>query len=156
MILLKSLLQSWNMNMFYNKRDVSSLPPWHQLCIVFIFIIFGQIQPPAFPKETPETIKSYIEETYLQLRLDPDEFSPEKAGRQWDFDWFEMAKVSLDPSPPRSVVVPTWVLPFVRPKKDGTAGGAWEPGSVQVLIVQSTVSAIFTHDRLSNLTNFTF
>ncbi|XP_023524556.1 DExH-box ATP-dependent RNA helicase DExH11-like [Cucurbita pepo subsp. pepo] len=89
------------------------------------------ILPPAFPKETPETIKGYIEETYLQPRLDPDEFSPEKVGRQWDFDWFEMAKVYLDPSQPRSVVVPTWVLPFERPKKDGTTGGTWEPCSVQ-------------------------
>lgn len=101
-------------------------------CVYFLFLV--QIQPPAFPKETPETIKGYIEETYLQPRLDPDEFSPEKVGRQWDFDWFEMAKVYLDPSQPRSVVVPTWVLPFERPKKDGTTGGTWEPCSVQVLL----------------------
>ncbi|KAG6607294.1 DExH-box ATP-dependent RNA helicase DExH11, partial [Cucurbita argyrosperma subsp. sororia] len=99
------------------------------------------ILPPAFPKETPETIKGYIEETYLQPRLDPDEFSPEKVGRQWDFDWFEMAKVSLDPSQPRSVVVPTWVLPFERPKKDGTTGGTWEPCSVQVDVSELNVEA---------------
>ncbi|XP_022997907.1 DExH-box ATP-dependent RNA helicase DExH11 isoform X1 [Cucurbita maxima] len=99
------------------------------------------ILPPAFPKETPETIKGYIEETYLQPRLDPDEFSPEKVGRQWDFDWFEMAKVSLDPSQPRSVVVPTWVLPFERTKKDGTTGGTWEPCSVQVDVSELNVEA---------------
>lgn len=99
------------------------------------------ILPPAFPKETPETIKGYIEETYLQPRLDPDEFSPEKVGRQWDFDWFEMAKVYLDPSQPRSVVVPTWVLPFERPKKDGTTGGTWEPCSVQVDVSELNVEA---------------
>jgi antiviral helicase SKI2 len=64
-------------------------------------------------------------------RLDPEEFSPEKAGRQWDFDWFEEAKVPLEPSLPRSVVIPTWELPFRRQKK-GSALDKWEPKSVEV------------------------
>lgn len=64
-------------------------------------------------------------------RLDPDEFSAEKAGRQWHFDWFEMAKLPLEPSLPRSVVVPTWEVPFRR-KKKGSVEGMWEPNSVQV------------------------
>lgn len=88
-------------------------------------------QPPAFPKETPESIKSYIEETYLLPRLDSELFSPEKAGRQWDFDWFDKANVPLDPSLPRSVIIPTWELPFRRQKK-GSLQVKWEPGSVQV------------------------
>lgn len=50
------------------------------------------ILPPAFPRETPESIKQYIEEKYLLPRLDPDEFSPENDGRQWEFDWFNKAK----------------------------------------------------------------
>ncbi|KAL9334093.1 hypothetical protein Peur_074232 [Populus x canadensis] len=89
------------------------------------------ILPPAFPRETQESIKEHIEEKYLLPRLDPDEFSAEKAGRQWDFDWFEMAKLSLEPSLPRSVVVPTWEVPFRR-KKKGSVEGMWEPNSVQV------------------------
>lgn len=64
-------------------------------------------------------------------RLDVDEFSVEKAGRQWDFDWFERAKVPLDPSLPHSVVVPTWALPFRRQKKE-SAQTMWEPESVEV------------------------
>ncbi|KAJ6670688.1 ATP-DEPENDENT RNA AND DNA HELICASE [Salix viminalis] len=89
------------------------------------------ILPPAFPRETQQSIKEHIEEKYLLPRLDPDEFSAEKAGRQWDFDWFEMAKLPLEPSLPRSVVVPTWEVPFRR-KKKGLVEGMWEPNSVQV------------------------
>lgn len=88
-------------------------------------------QPPAFAKETPESIKAYIEVTYLSPRLDPEEFSPEKSGRQWDFDWFEEAKVHPEPSIPRSVVVPRWELPFRR-KKKGSMQEKWEPNSVEV------------------------
>ena len=64
-------------------------------------------------------------------RLDSDEFSPGKAGRQWDFDWFQKAKVLLDPTLPRSVVVPMWELPFRR-QKSSSEQGIWEPKSVQV------------------------
>lgn len=79
-------------------------------------------QPPAFPKETPESIKKYIEETYLEPRLDTDEFAPEKVGKQWEFDWFDKAKVPLEPSVPRTVVVPIWEPPFRRPVKE-----KWKP-----------------------------
>lgn len=89
------------------------------------------LQPPAFARETPESIKEYIEDTYLLPRLDPEVFSPEKVGRQWDFDWFDKANVPLEPSLPRTVVVPTWELPFRR-QNNGSVGGQWEPKSVQV------------------------
>lgn len=99
--------------------------------MVFFFKFF--FQSPAFPKETPESIKSYIEETYLSPRLDSELFSPEK-GRQWDFDWFDKANVPLEPSIPRSVIIPKWELPFRRRKK-GPEQGKWEPRSVQVLSI---------------------
>ncbi|KDP46561.1 hypothetical protein JCGZ_08533 [Jatropha curcas] len=98
------------------------------------------ILPPAFPRETYESIKEHIEEEYLFPRLDTDEFSAEKAGRQWDFDWFERAKVLQEPSLPRSIVVPTWELPFRR-KKSGSEQGIWEPNSVQVDVSELTVGA---------------
>ncbi|KAM7527413.1 hypothetical protein LguiB_030823 [Lonicera macranthoides] len=98
------------------------------------------ILPPAFPKETPESIKEYIEEKYLLPRLDPDVFSPEKAGRQWEFDWFEKAKIHLEPSLPRSVMVPTWELPFRRPRR-GSELEKYEPRSVQVDVSEVTVGA---------------
>lgn len=87
------------------------------------------ILPPAFPRETPESVKEHIEEKYLFPRLDPDEFSPENAGKQWDFDWFSRAKVDPDPSLARTVVVPVWELPFRRKKPEV---GIWEPKSVEV------------------------
>ncbi|XP_024026737.1 DExH-box ATP-dependent RNA helicase DExH11 isoform X1 [Morus notabilis] len=98
------------------------------------------ISSPAFPKETPESIKSYVEETYLSPRLDSELFSPEKAGRQWDFDWFDKANVPLEPSIPRSVIIPKWELPFRRRKK-GSEQGKWEPRSVQVDVSEITVGA---------------
>ncbi|XP_024161355.1 DExH-box ATP-dependent RNA helicase DExH11 isoform X1 [Rosa chinensis] len=98
------------------------------------------VLPPAFARETPESIKEYIEETYLLPRLDSDVFSPEKVGRQWDFDWFDKANVQLEPSLPRSVVVPTWELPFRR-QKNGSEGGIWEPKSVQVDEAELTIEA---------------
>ncbi|XP_058198935.1 DExH-box ATP-dependent RNA helicase DExH11 [Rhododendron vialii] len=95
---------------------------------------------PAFARETPESIKEYIEENYLFPRLDADEFSPEKAGKQWEFDWFSKAKIPLEPSLPRSVVVPTWELPFRRRKKESEQG-EWEPSSVQVELSELMVEA---------------
>ncbi|KAG7564740.1 ATP-dependent RNA helicase Ski2 C-terminal [Arabidopsis suecica] len=89
------------------------------------------VSPPAFAKETKESIKKHIEEKYLLPRLEPDQFSAEKAENQWDFDWFSRVKVPLQPSLPRSVVVPTWELPFRRQKED-TENRAWEPKSVEV------------------------
>ncbi|KAG7949566.1 hypothetical protein I3843_13G069100 [Carya illinoinensis] len=98
------------------------------------------ILPPAFAKETPKSIKAYIEETYLSPRLDPEEFSPAKSGRQWDFDWFEEAKVHPEPSLPRSVVVPRWELPFRR-KKKGSMQENWEPNSVEVDVSELMLGA---------------
>ncbi|KAM1226769.1 hypothetical protein ACFX13_006192 [Malus domestica] len=98
------------------------------------------ILPPAFPRETPGSIKEYIEEKYLSLRLDDEVFAPEKVGRQWDFDWFDKADVPLEPSLPRCVVVPTWELPFRR-QKNGSAEGQWEPKSVQVDVSELIVGA---------------
>ena len=108
------------------------------------------LQPPAFAEETPESIKEYIEEKYLLPRLDPDEFSLEKAGRQWDFDWFNKAKIHLEPSLPRSVVVPAWELPFRRPKK-GVENGRWEPMSVQVFSACSPYVLFLHKNVLFNL-----
>ncbi|KAL5748007.1 hypothetical protein ACOSQ2_025304 [Xanthoceras sorbifolium] len=95
------------------------------------------VLPPAFPRETPESIKEHIEEKYLMPGLDADEFSPEKVGRQWDFDWFDMAKIPLEPSFPRSVVVPIWEIPFRRQEKQGK----WEPKSMEVDVSELLLGA---------------
>ncbi|KAL9238723.1 hypothetical protein vseg_013107 [Gypsophila vaccaria] len=97
------------------------------------------IIPPAFPRETRESIVEYIEEKYLTPRLDPDEFSPEKAGRDWDFDWFSKAKIPLESSLPRTTVAPAWELPFRRTKENEL--GHWEPKSVEVEISELTAGA---------------
>ncbi|XP_051134448.1 DExH-box ATP-dependent RNA helicase DExH11 isoform X2 [Andrographis paniculata] len=94
------------------------------------------ILPPAFPEETPETIRGYIKEKFLLPRLDEDLFTPQNAGKQWDFDWFDRAKVELEPSKPRSVVIPSWEMPFRRKKGKG---GRWEPESVEVDVSQLTI-----------------
>lgn len=93
------------------------------------------ILPSALLRETPESVKKRLEETYLEPKLDPDEFSVENSGRQWDFDWFDRAKVPLEPSAPRSVVVPAWELPFRRSKKE-TSSGIWDPASVEVDVAE--------------------
>ncbi|XVF19931.1 hypothetical protein REPUB_Repub11eG0153900 [Reevesia pubescens] len=104
------------------------------------------VLPPAFPSETPESIKEHIKEKYILPRLDDEAFSPEKAGKQWDFDWFERAKIPLEPSMPRTVMAPVWELPFRR-GKDGSVEGNWEPNSMQVdvseLIVGGEASGSF-------------
>ncbi|KAK7305341.1 hypothetical protein VNO77_43246 [Canavalia gladiata] len=99
------------------------------------------IPPPAFPRETPESIKKYIEETYLLPRLDPDEFLPEKVGRQWEFDWFDRAEVPLEPSLPRTMVVPVWEPPFRR-SKSGSMRGIWEPKFEEVDVSDLTSGAV--------------
>ncbi|KAK7301822.1 hypothetical protein RJT34_12698 [Clitoria ternatea] len=98
------------------------------------------IPPPAFPRETPESIKKYIEETYLQPRLDPDEFSPEKVGRQWEFDWFDRAEVPLEPSLPRTIIVPVWEPPFRR-SNSGSVKEIWEPKFEEVDVSDLTSGA---------------
>ncbi|XP_076936450.1 DExH-box ATP-dependent RNA helicase DExH11-like, partial [Bidens hawaiensis] len=93
--------------------------------------------PPAFAKETPESITKFVEEKYLLPRLDEDEFCAEKSGRQWEFDWFDQAKVDLEPTMPRTVVVPAWELPFRR----SSDAKKWEPASVQVDVSELMVEA---------------
>ncbi|THU46300.1 hypothetical protein C4D60_Mb09t03470 [Musa balbisiana] len=93
------------------------------------------ILPPAFPPETPESLKEYLEDNYLRPELDPDEFSVENSGRFWDFDWFGRAKLPLEPSAPRSVVAPSWELPFRRSKNTGPSG-IWNPNSVEVDVAE--------------------
>lgn len=97
------------------------------------------VLPPAFPEETRESIKEHIEEKYLTPRLDLDEFSPNKAGRDWDFDWFSKAKIPVEPSLPRTAVFPEWELPFRRLKRQEQ--GKWEPQSVQVEISELNAGA---------------
>ncbi|KAK4492081.1 hypothetical protein RD792_002878 [Penstemon davidsonii] len=98
------------------------------------------ILPPAFPKETPETIKEYIKDKYLLPRLDEDVFAPQNAGKQWDFDWFDRAKIIPDPSLPRSVVVPQWEMPSRR-KKRGSGSERWEPQSAEVDVSELIIGA---------------
>ncbi|KAL5983261.1 hypothetical protein ACLOJK_017345 [Asimina triloba] len=89
----------------------------------------------TFELETPDTLRKDLEHKYLVPELDPQEFSAESSGRQWDFDWFDRAKIHLEPSLPCSVVVPTWELPFRR-SKVGTAEGKWKPNSVQTDVTE--------------------
>ncbi|CAM8958449.1 unnamed protein product [Rhodiola kirilowii] len=96
------------------------------------------VSPPAFMDETPESIKKHIEERYLTPKLDPKEFSPEKDGRQWDFDWFDRAKLLLEPSQPRTVIAPVWEMPFRRQKDEQDV---WHPKSVQVDVSERMVDA---------------
>ncbi|KAG8387912.1 hypothetical protein BUALT_Bualt02G0070700 [Buddleja alternifolia] len=98
------------------------------------------ILPPAFPKETPETIKEYVKEKYLLPRLDEDVFSPQNAGRQWEFDWFDRAEIQLEPSAPRSVVVPSWEMPFRRKERQSMTK-RWEPESVEADVSELTIGA---------------
>ncbi|PIA54426.1 hypothetical protein AQUCO_00900760v1 [Aquilegia coerulea] len=83
------------------------------------------IHPSAFQEETPESIKKHLEAKYLFPELDSDEFSVDKAGRQWDFDWFDRVNLHLEPTMPRTVIVPEYELPFKRPKD-------WEPKSSEI------------------------
>lgn len=113
---------------FLSEFEVYELGPiWN----VIIVLLHNCGQPPAFPLETPETIKEYIKEKHLLPRLDEDFFSPENVGRQWEFDWFDRAKTELELSFPRSVVVPRWEMPFRR-KNHGLGDQRWEPNSVEV------------------------
>lgn len=87
------------------------------------------ICPPAFEPETRESAIRYIEDKYLTPLLDPDEFSVERSGRQWQFDWFDRAKVPLDLSTQTRAVVPQWELPFRRQKN---SDGIWDPKFIEV------------------------
>ncbi|PKA51999.1 DEAD-box ATP-dependent RNA helicase ISE2, chloroplastic [Apostasia shenzhenica] len=93
------------------------------------------LYPPPFPPETKENIKNYLEETYLLPGLDHNEFSAEKDGRFWEVDWFDRAKVPLEPSVSRSTISPVWELPFRRSKnKDHPQ--RWDIKSVEIDVVE--------------------
>ncbi|CAI9106905.1 OLC1v1006152C1 [Oldenlandia corymbosa var. corymbosa] len=98
------------------------------------------ILPPAYPRETQESIEEYIKEKFLEPQLDPDEFSAEKAGMQWEFDWFDRAKIQVEPSLPQSVVVPKWELPFRRTKRN-PEHDIWEPSSEEVDLSELTAGS---------------
>ncbi|KAK6163790.1 hypothetical protein DH2020_000654 [Rehmannia glutinosa] len=98
------------------------------------------IIPPAFPKDTPEMIKQYVKEKYLLPRLDEHVFSPQNAGRQWEFDWFDGAEIQPEPSMTRSVVVPSWEMPCRR-KEHESELHIWEPESMEVDVAELTIGA---------------
>ncbi|KAJ9552373.1 hypothetical protein OSB04_016418 [Centaurea solstitialis] len=114
---------------------IEPLPPVQQSTSINTLPEF--ILPPAFARETPESIKTFVEDKYLLPRLDLDEFSAEKSGRQWEFDWFDEAKIHLEQTLPRSVVIPKWELPFRR----ASELEKWEPASVQVDVSELMVEA---------------
>lgn len=91
------------------------------------------ILPPAFPPETPESARNELEERYLVPELDSEEFSAENSGRLWEFDWFDSAKVPVEPSAPRVAVCPTWELPFRRRRSENKA---WDPSSVEIGVAE--------------------
>ncbi|CAN6471442.1 unnamed protein product [Victoria cruziana] len=95
------------------------------------------VLPPAFEPISEETIRKDIEEKYLTPRFDDDLFSPAVCGRQWDFDWFGRYRIELDPTMPRTVVVPSWEPPFRRryiknAEKDQQSAEVWIPDSVEI------------------------
>ncbi|XP_031486566.1 DExH-box ATP-dependent RNA helicase DExH11 isoform X1 [Nymphaea colorata] len=95
------------------------------------------VLPPAFEPISEETIRKDIEEKYLTPRLDDDLFSPAACGRQWDFDWFDRYRIELDPTMPRTVVVPSWEPPFRRnniknAEEDAHSAELWIPDSVEI------------------------
>ncbi|GFP91206.1 helicase ski2w [Phtheirospermum japonicum] len=98
------------------------------------------ILPPAFPKETPEMIEEYIKKKHLLPRLDEHVFSPQSAGKQWEFDWFDRAEILPEPSMTRSVVVPSWEMPCRR-KEHESEPRSWEPESVEVDVADLTAGA---------------
>lgn len=78
-------------------------------------------------------MKEYLEANYLN----PELHLPTVAdgGRVWDLDWFAMARPPLEPSAPRTMLVPAWEPPFRRGR--GTSQSAsesqvWDPESVQM------------------------
>lgn len=73
-------------------------------------------------------MREIIEENYLHPEVDLDEFSVQNSGRWWHYDWFERAKIQLEPSEHRFIVAPMWELPFRRSKNSVI----WNPHSVEV------------------------
>ncbi|KAJ4781291.1 ATP-dependent RNA helicase [Rhynchospora pubera] len=84
------------------------------------------VLPPAFPQETTESVKEYLEENYLTPEL--NHLEPHTSGKLWDFEWFEKANIPLEPSAPRHVIAPSWELPFRRSSPN------WKPASTQIQV----------------------
>lgn len=82
------------------------------------------VLPPAFPQETTESVREYLEENYLTPEL--NHLEPHSSGKLWDFEWFEKADIPLEPSATRHVIAPSWELPFRRSSSN------WKPTSIQV------------------------
>ncbi|KAL3625768.1 Antiviral helicase ski2 [Castilleja foliolosa] len=117
---------------------IEPLPPVHRPNPLHSLPDF--ILPPAFPKETPEMVEEYIKNKHLLPRLDEHIFSPQSAGKQWEFDWFDRAEILPDPSMTRSVVVPSWEMPCRR-KQNESEPRSWEPKSVEVDVADLTAGA---------------
>ncbi|KAJ3685614.1 hypothetical protein LUZ61_014778 [Rhynchospora tenuis] len=83
------------------------------------------VLPPAFPQETSESVKEYLEENYLTPDL--NHLEPHTSGKLWDFEWFEKAYIPLESSAPRHVIAPSWELPFRRSSN-------WKPASSQIQV----------------------
>lgn len=85
----------------------------------------------------------------MEPSLDADIFCPQNSGKQWEFDWFDGAKIQLQPSLPRSLVVPLWEMPS-RCKKHGEMD-RWEPESVEVKNIgfySSVTQVVHFYERL--------
>ncbi|AQK68646.1 DExH-box ATP-dependent RNA helicase DExH11 [Zea mays] len=94
------------------------------------------VLPPAYPAESPSSVKEYLERNYL----DPELHLPTAAdsGRVWDVDWFALARPPLEPSAPRTMLAPVWVPPFRRGQEklqSAAESRVWDPESVQMEMV---------------------
>uniref|UniRef100_A0A0E0NA65 DExH-box ATP-dependent RNA helicase DExH11 n=1 Tax=Oryza rufipogon TaxID=4529 RepID=A0A0E0NA65_ORYRU len=94
------------------------------------------VLPPAYPPESPSSVKEYLEANYLN----PELHLPTAAdgARVWDLDWFELARPPLEPSAPRTMLVPAWEPPFRRRRPPLSSSSSrqesqvWDPESVQM------------------------
>lgn len=91
------------------------------------------------PKETPESIRKGIEDKYLVPALDHEEDRADKCGKLWDFDWLEEGFSFLEPSLPRSAIMPVWEPPFRRATHHSSSNQSavdnfleWTPGFEEV------------------------
>ncbi|KAM3228476.1 hypothetical protein ACQJBY_059873 [Aegilops geniculata] len=92
------------------------------------------VLPPAYPPESPSSVKEYLEANYLN----PELYVPTAAndGRVWDVDWFDLARPPLEPSAPRTMLVPAWEPPFRRRSSSSSEQQVWDPESVQMEMSQ--------------------
>uniref|UniRef100_A0A0D3F103 DExH-box ATP-dependent RNA helicase DExH11 n=1 Tax=Oryza barthii TaxID=65489 RepID=A0A0D3F103_9ORYZ len=94
------------------------------------------VLPPAYPPESPSSVKEYLEANYLN----PELHLPTAAdgARVWDLDWFELARPPLEPSAARTMLVPAWEPPFRRRRPPLSSSSSrqesqvWDPESVQM------------------------